>query len=200
MACERWSCPPPRLHHLHSGMLSRLVAALHRWAESGWAGAATGTWELLQSSVLPGPSSVVFAPLALADPPRAPRLAVWGLAGSVLGGCIAYLIGAHAFDELGRALLAALGVSDARIASSQVMFERYGWMLVFGSTISPLSTKLTCIAAGAFGLPFAQFIVALVVGRALRFGILVVLLRYAGERLAERLARHMPARPRQQLE
>jgi hypothetical protein len=37
-------------------MLSRLVAALHRWAESGWADAATGTWELLQRSVLPGPS------------------------------------------------------------------------------------------------------------------------------------------------
>jgi membrane protein YqaA with SNARE-associated domain len=183
-----------------STMLSRLVAALHRWAESGWAGAATLTWELLQSSVVPGPSGVVFAPLAVADPPRAPRLAVWGLAGSVLGGCIAYLIGAHAFDELGRTVLSAVGVSDARIASSQVMFERYGWMLVFASTISPLSTKLTCIAAGAFGLSFVQFILALVVGRALRFGILVVLLRYAGEWLEEWLARRMPARPREQTE
>ena len=181
-------------------MLSRLVAALHRWAESGWAGAATGTWELVQSAIMPGPSGVVFAPLAVADPPRAPRLAVWALAGSVLGGCIAYLIGAHAFDELGRPVLAAIGVSDARIASSQVLFERYGWMLVFASTISPLSTKLTCIAAGAFGLPFVQFIPALVVGRALRFGILVVLLRYAGEQLEEQLARRMPGRPREQVE
>jgi membrane protein YqaA with SNARE-associated domain len=175
-------------------MLSRLVDALHRWAESGWAGAATGTWELLQSSVVPGPSGVVFAPLAVADPPRAPRLAAWSLAGSVLGGCIAYLIGAHAFDELGRTMLAAVGVSDARIASSEALFDRYGWLLVFASTISPLSAKLTCIAAGAFGLPFVQFLPALAFGRALRFGILVVLLRYAGEQLAERLARRMPGR------
>lgn len=169
-------------------MLLRLVAALHRWAESGWANAATATWELLQSSVLPGPSGVVFAPLAVADPPRAPRLAVWGLAGAVAGGCIAYLIGAHAFDVLGRPLLSALGVGDARIAASEATFARHGWLLVFVSTISPLSTKLTCIAAGAFGLPIAQFFPVLLVGRAARFAVLTVLLRYAGERLLARLA------------
>jgi membrane protein YqaA with SNARE-associated domain len=178
-------------------MLQRLITALHRWAESGWAGAATATWELLQSSVVPGPSGVVFAPLAIADPPRAPRLAVWGTAGAVIGGCIAYLIGAHAFDELGRAMFSAMGVSDARIASSEAMFERHGWLLVFVSTISPLSTKLTCIAAGAVGLPLAQFIPALLVGRALRFGVLVVLLRFAGERLSQRLSRLTSARERE---
>jgi membrane protein YqaA with SNARE-associated domain len=170
-------------------MLPRFIAALHRWAESGWAGAATATWELLQSSIVPGPSGVVFAPLAVADPPRAPRLALWGIAGAVVGGCIAYLIGAHAFDELGRTILSTLGVSDARIASSEVLFERHGWLLVFASTISPLSTKLTCIAAGAFGLPFAEFLPALIIGRALRFGVLLLLLRYAGERLMARLSR-----------
>ncbi|HEU4722217.1 MAG TPA: VTT domain-containing protein [Gemmatimonadaceae bacterium] len=175
-------------------MLSRLIAALHRWAESGWAGAATATWELMQSSVVPGPSGVVFAPLAVADPPRAPRLALWGLAGSIAGGCIAYLIGAHAFDELGRTVLSAVGVSDARIVSSEKLFERHGWLLVFASTISPLSTKLTCIAAGAFGLPVVQFLPALLVGRALRFGILMILLRTAGDRLAERLARQPSGR------
>src|SRR5215203_2934057 len=107
-------------------MLSRVIAALHRWAESGWAGAATATWELLQGSVFPGPSGVVFAPLAVTDPPRAPRLALWGTAGAVVGGCIAYLIGAHAFDEIGRAMFSAMGVSEARIASSEAMFERHG--------------------------------------------------------------------------
>ena len=170
-------------------MLLRLIAALHRWAESGWAGAATATWELFQSSILPGPSGVVFAPLAIADPPRAPRLAVWGLAGAIAGGCIAYLIGAHAFDALGRPMLSALGIGEARIAASEVAFARHGWWLVFLSTITPLSTKLTCVAAGAFGLPVIQFLPALLVGRALRFGVLTVLLRFAGERLADRVSR-----------
>ena len=170
-------------------MLSRVIRALHRWAESGWSGTATATWELLQGSVVPGPSGAVFAPLAVADPPEAPRLAIWGTVGSIIGGCIAYLIGVTAFDGFGHTILSMLGVSQATLASSQAMFERHGWLLVFTSTISPLSTKIVSIAAGGFGLPFMSFFPALVVGRAIRFAVLTVLLRFAGERLQRRLAR-----------
>lgn len=168
-------------------MLSRLYAALHRWAESGWAGTATAAWEVLQSSVVPGPSGAVFAPLVVADPGRGPRLAAWATVGAITGGCIAYLIGAEAFDTVGHAVLSTLGVSEATLASSAGMFSRHGWMLVFISTISPLSTKLTCIAAGAFALPLPQFLPALVAGRAIRFAVLTLLLRFAGERIESRL-------------
>ncbi len=170
-------------------MLARLIAALHRWAESGWAGVATATWEVLQSSFVPGPSGAVFAPLVVADPARAPRLACWAVAGAVAGGCVAYLIGAQAFEGIGRPVLSALGVTEATLDSSAGLFERHGWLLVFVATISPLSTKLTCIAAGAFGLPIPQFLPALVVGRLVRFTALAVLLRFAGERLQARLLR-----------
>src|SRR5689334_6811378 len=169
-------------------MLSRVIAALHRWAESGWAGTATATWEVLQSSVVPGPSGAVFAPLAVADPDRAPRLACWGAVGAIAGGCIAYLIGSQAFDGFGRDALSALGVNAARLASTEAMFERHGWLIVFVATISPLSTKVVSIAAGAFGLPFVEFIPALAIGRVLRFAVLTVLLRFAGERLERRLS------------
>jgi len=175
-------------------MLSRVIAALHRWAESGWAGAATATWELLQGSVFPGPSGVVFAPLAVTDPPRAPRLALWGTAGAVIGGCLAYLIGAYAFEEVGRPVLSLLGMSASTLASSERMFDRHGWLIVFVSTISPLSTKLTCIAAGAFGVTFPMFLPALVVGRALRFAVLTVVLRFAGERMLPRLMKRIGKR------
>ena len=170
-------------------MLARLIGALHRWAESGWAGTATATWEVLQGSAVPGPSGAVFAPLAVADPERAPRLACWAVAGAVAGGCLAYLIGAQAFEGVGRPILSALGVTEATLVSSAGMFERHGWLLVFVATISPLSTKLTCIAAGAFGLPIPQFLPALAVGRAIRFTVLTLLLRFAGARLRSRLLR-----------
>jgi membrane protein YqaA with SNARE-associated domain len=166
-----------------------MIAALHRWAESGWSGTATATWEVLQGSVMPGPSGAVFAPLAVADPPRAPRLAAWGALGSIVGGCIAYLIGVTAFDGFGHTVLTMLGVSPATLASSDAMFERHGWLLVFTATISPLSTKIVCIAAGGFGLPFLTFFPALLVGRLIRFAALTVILRFAGERLQRRLVR-----------
>ena len=170
-------------------MISRVIGALHRWAESGWSGVATATWEVLQGSVVPGPSGAVFAPLAVADPPRAPRLAAWGALGSIAGGCIAYVIGVTAFEGLGQTILSMLGVSQATLASSEAMFERHGWLLVFTSTISPLSTKIVSIVAGGLGLPFTTFLPALVIGRIIRFAALTVILRFAGERLAQRLAR-----------
>jgi len=86
-------------------------------------------------------------------------------------------------------VLSMIGVSHATLVRSEAMFDRHGWLLVFTATISPLSTKLVCIAAGGFGLPFTTFLPALVVGRALRFATLTVLLRFAGERLERRLAR-----------
>lgn len=169
------------------GRLFRIITALHRWAESGWAGFATATWEILQSSVLPGPSGAVFAPLAVADPEVAPRLAVWGAAGAIAGGCIAYVIGLEAYEGVGRPILAALGVSPTRLASSAAAFGRHGWVIVFVSTISPLSTKLTCIAAGAFGLPLAEFLPALILGRVIRFAALTLILRLVGEKIEARM-------------
>ena len=109
-------------------MLRRVIAALHRWAESGWAGTATATWEILQSSVVPGPSGAVFAPLAIADPERAPRLAVWATAGAIIGGCIAYLIGAQAFEGLGRSLINDFLPPQAQ-ANMQEKIEMYEWSL-----------------------------------------------------------------------
>jgi len=90
-------------------------------------------------------------------------------------------------------MLSALGIGEAKIAASEVAFARHGWWLVFVSTISPLSTKLTCVAAGAFGLPVVQFLPALLIGRAIRFAVLTVLLRFAGDELAERLSRRTSA-------
>lgn len=167
--------------------LARSLSAMHVWAESGWSGSATATWEFLQSSIVPGPSGAVFVPLSLADPECAPRLARWATVGAVLGGFVAYAIGAHAFDSVGQPLLELLRVSPETLASSQELFRRHGWMLVALSAVSPLSAKLTCIAAGAFAVPVPQFVAAITLGRAARFAVLALVLRYAGERLRARL-------------
>ena len=175
-------------------ILARLVARLHAWAESGWSGTATATYELMQSSVMPGPSGLVFVPLSVSDPRRVFRLMLWALLGAVAGGTIAYLIGVYAFDTVGMGVLDLLGVRQQTVNRSQALFERRGWMIVLLSTVSPLSTKLTCIAAGAFGVPAPQFALALVAGRAARFAFVAFLCRYAGARLLDRMARKGLAR------
>ena len=176
------------LKRLRRGFV-HLLAVFHRWAESGWAGSAVGTWALLQGSVVPGPSDALLVPLGLSDPRRVFRLAAWAVVGATLGGLVAYAIGLFAFDDIGRPLLGLVGVSEASLEKSRGMFERRGWMLVALSAISPLSTKVVCLAAGSFGVPPWQFAAGLLSGRAARFLGLATVIRFAGERLTGWLER-----------
>lgn len=171
--------------------LVSLVARLHRWAESGSAGSAVCTWNCLQGSVVPGPSEALLLPLGLADPPRALRLAAWAALGATVGGLAAYAIGAFAFDSIGAPLVGLFGVGPERWARLEGLFVRHGALLVLLSTLSPLSTKFVCIGAGTFGVPFAPFVLALAAGRAGRFAVVGLVLRYAGDRLLARLERKL---------
>ena len=171
--------------------LVALIARLHRWAESGSAGSAVCTWSCLQGSVVPGPSEALYLPLGLADPRRALRLAAWAAFGAIAGGLIAYAIGAFAFDSIGRPLIGLFGVGPARWAQLEGLFHRHGAMLVLLSTVSPLSTKLVCIGAGAFGVPFWPYVLALALGRVGRFAVLGLVVRFAGDRLVARLEKRL---------
>jgi len=172
-----------------------LYDRLHLWAESGWAGPATAAWCFLQGSVVPGPSDALFVPLGLSEPRRAFRLAAWATAGAVLGGFVAYGLGRVAFDALVRPALAAVSVGPEDWFRLQRLFDEHGPWLIALSSISPFSTKLMCIAAGAFRLSFAECALALFLGRGVRFATIAIVLRYAGDRLAERFGLRRNARP-----
>ncbi len=190
--------PAPSLEHrdvsapgrLRRGLVA-LLARLHRWAESGHAGSAVCTWNALQGSVVPGPSEALLLPLGIADPKRAPHLALMAAIGAVAGGLIAYAIGVYAFDTIGWPLVSFFGMSAERWASLEGLFLRRGALLVLLSTMSPLSTKLVCIGGGAFGVPFLPFLGALAVGRAGRFAVIGLVVRFAGDRLLARLERRL---------
>ena len=158
-----------------------LYAALHRWGESGWSGSAVGGWGVLQGSVVPGPSDALLIPLGLADPRRALVLAAWATAGATIGGLIAYAIGAQLLSGVDNSLVAWLGISAEGWENRRAQFEDRGWILVALSTISPLSTKVVCLGAGAFGIPFGEFFFALLFGRGARFLAVGLMLRYAGK-------------------
>ena len=166
---------------LSSGAV-RLLAQLHRLAEAGWAATAVGAWAFLQASIVPGPVDGVLVPLGLADPHRAWRFAWSALVGSTLGALVAYTIGALAFESVGRALLGWLDVAGVEIGQVGAMFKEKGLWLVLFSTVTPLSGKLVAIAAGAFDIPLLPFLGTIVIGRAVRYGVIAAVVRYFGER------------------
>lgn len=175
--------------------LSALWAAVERFAHARGAVPGTFLWNLSQGSVVPGPSELLMVPLAIADPPRTTVLAMAAWTGSVIGGCVAYGLGALAFEPVAKPVLMILGVNDAMIAQVTELMAAYGWLFIMGSTLTPISAKVIMITAGATGLPFPGFVVALAAGRLLRLTIIVALLRASAgplHRLRERLL-HRPA-------
>ena len=183
---QQASLPPPRSTPLRGlrGRACRVLAKLHQWAESGWAGPATAGWTYAQGAVLPGPADALLVPFGLADPRRVYSLALWALAGSTLGGITAYLAGAFAFQEVVAPVLGLVGIDPRELASFRTMFARHGWMLVVFSSVSPFPSKLVSVSAGAFGIPFPVFALALGLGRAARFFTIAVLIHLAGEHIA----------------
>ncbi|MDZ7629991.1 MAG: VTT domain-containing protein [Gemmatimonadaceae bacterium] len=172
---------------------SSLWAVIERAAHARGAVPATFLWNLGQGSVVPGPAELLLLPLGLADPAKAWPLALAATTGSVLGGCIAYGLGAVAFASVGQPLLSMLGVSDAMLTRGMALMVEYGWLFIVGSTLTPISAKAVSIGAGAVGMPFPIFVSALTVGRVLRFSIDAVLIR-ASAGLLHRLRQRVFAR------
>ncbi len=171
------------------GGVFRLVARLHRWAESGWAGPAAGTWGVMQGSVVPGPLEALLLPLGLADPPRAFHLGAWSAAGSTIGAALGYAVGAFFFGTLG-GLLPYVGIDPASVEGLRDRFTDGGTLFLLAAGTLPLIPgKLVWIAAGIAGYPFIPFIAAAGVARTLRFAASAALIHFGGERMIARLER-----------
>ena len=181
---------PQRANRLRRRLL-HVVAVLHRWAESGRARTAVVTWAVLQGSVVLGPADALLVPLGLADPRKVWSLAACAAAGSTVGGMIAYWIGALAFDEIGAPLLHLFGVGQQQLASSRTLFQERGWMVVLLSPVSPIPVKVVSMAAGAFGMPFTQFLLTHLGVRTARCLAVATLLRLAGGRIVGWIERRL---------
>lgn len=180
---------PERRNRQPGGRLRRvsiaLLARLHRWAESGWSGPAVATWGVLQGSVFPGPLESLILPLGIADPPRVWRLAAWATVGAVIGAFAAYLIGALAFEGVGRPLLALMGVGANDVTAARAAFARSGATYVFLAALAPIVPgKVVWVLSGALGMAAPTFVVAVFAGRALRFLISAALIRGLGVRIS----------------
>jgi membrane protein YqaA with SNARE-associated domain len=172
-----------------SGGAVRVLVALHRVAEAGWATTAVGVWGFLQASVVPGPVDGVLVPLGLADPRRAWRFAWSALVGCALGALVAYAIGAVAFESIGRPILDWLDVSAREMENARAMFKQKGLWIVLLSTVTPLSTKLVSIGAGAFGIPVLPFVATIAAGRAVRYATVAFVVRYFGDHVERYVVR-----------
>lgn len=151
-----------------------LALAAHRHALRSLAIVA-----FIESSVFPVPPHLMLAPMVLARPERAWRIAGVCTLASVLGGLFGYAIGYFLFDVAGEPIIAAYGFED-QFARFRESYNEWGaWIVaMFGAT--PFPYKVITIASGVTHLNILTFTVASVASRGFTFFLIAALLKYFG--------------------
>jgi membrane protein YqaA with SNARE-associated domain len=166
-------------------LFSRLYARVMQWVRHPHA-----TWYLAglsfaESSFFPIPPDVMLAPMALAKPDKAWRLALITTVASLLGGILGYFIGMFAFDLL-QPWIVSIGY-EHKFELVKVWFAEWGFWAVFIAGFSPIPYKVFTISAGVASMAFLPFVIASLIGRGARFFLVASLMRWGGERMERAL-------------
>ncbi len=140
-----------------------------------------------ESSFFPVPPDVMLAPMSMARPARALRLALLTTLASVAGGMAGYLIGWLAFDLI-EPLLHQWGYWDHYLKARE-WFDAWGFWAILVAGFSPIPYKVFTITAGVIGMPFLPFVIASFIGRGSRFFLVALLMAWGGEAMEHRLRR-----------
>ncbi|MDR1476797.1 MAG: VTT domain-containing protein [Rickettsiales bacterium] len=163
------------------------VIKLSKTRYAMWALAFVSFWE---TTVFPLPTEVIMIPMILARPSRALFISTFALAVNILGGAAGYAIGAFLFDSVGARIIEFFHYTDA-FARFAELYHEWGWEIVLAGAFTPLPYKVITIASGFVKMDFAAFVLASLVGRALRYYLIAWLLWKYGDRAREYIERHL---------
>ena len=163
-------------------IFSALYQRVMQWSRHPHAPWYLGGLSFAESSFFPIPPDVMLAPMALARPERAWRLALITTLASVAGGLAGYAIGHFAF-ELVQPWLAEQPRYAKAYEQAVDWFERYGFWAVFVAGFSPIPYKVFTIAGGVMSMALLPFTLASLIGRGSRFYLVAGLMRFGGARM-----------------
>ena len=157
---------------------------LYNWVLH-WANTPYGTWALFilafaESSFFPIPPDPLLIALAVARPRKALTFALVCSIGSVLGGCVGYLIGWQFMAAIGDRIVSLYGLSE-KVAYIEALYKQYDAWAVGIAGFTPIPYKVFTIAAGAFKINFPVFVLASLISRSARFFLVGGLIRLYGE-------------------
>jgi membrane protein YqaA with SNARE-associated domain len=156
-----------------------LKLARHPQAERYLAGVSVA-----ESSFFPIPVDVMLAPMVLAAPQRAWRLATITTLMSVLGGMIGYVIGRFIFDSYGDQILTFFDAHETFEIIRQ-SYHKHGLFIILLAGFTPIPYKVFTIASGVMSIAFLPFVLLSLVGRGARFFLVAGLIKLGGDQLED---------------
>jgi membrane protein YqaA with SNARE-associated domain len=149
-------------------MLKNIYNWVLSWADSPYGGIALFLIAFCESSFFPIPPDILLIALAIGASQKALKYALICSVGSLLGGCLGYIIGWQFMDVLGAKIISVYGLTDY-ISVIRQKFELYNAWIVFSAGFTPIPYKVFTIAAGFFKVNFPVFFIASAVSRSARF-------------------------------
>jgi membrane protein YqaA with SNARE-associated domain len=138
----------------------------------------------IESSFFPIPPDILLAPMVLARPERAWRLAGIATISSVIGGFLGYAIGYFLFEAVGQPILQFYGVVD-KYEELRHTFDQWGAWIIIAKGMTPIPYKFLTITSGALHFDLAIFALASVISRGVRFYLVAALLWKFGPPIRE---------------
>lgn len=162
---------------IFAGLYNRVM----RWAAHPHAERYLVGVSIIESIFFPVPTALMVAPMAVAKPENAVRIAIIASVTSVLGGVIGYYLGYFAIGAI-EPILHDVGYWD-KYLTAQRWFEEWGFWAVVVAGFSPIPFKLFTISAGALSMALLPFVLAAMVGRSAHFFLVSLLMAWAGPKM-----------------
>lgn len=159
-----------------------IYTKLLTWAKHKHAERYLAVISFAESSFFPIPVDVLLAPMVLASPIKAWRLATITTVMSVIGGLAGYLIGATLFESYGAQILDYFNAHES-FASVQASYIKHGMMIVLLAGFTPIPYKIFTIASGVIGIAVLPFLTMSLLSRGARFFIVAGLIKFGGDEL-----------------
>jgi len=161
-----------------------------RWAEHKFAPRILAILTFAESVFFPIPPDVLLAPMVLAKPEKAWRLATITTIASVIGGVVGYTLGYLMFEPWIEPLIIEFGY-QARFDKIMQWFSEWGVWIVFIAGFSPIPYKLFTVSAGFLQMAFLPFLLVSAIGRGMRFFLVAGLIKWGGSAMEKKIRQYI---------
>ena len=120
--------------------------------------------------------------MALVRPKQVWSLALICTIASALGAALGYVIGYELWNLIGARVVEFYGYTEG-FASYQRLVEDWGVWFIIAKALTPIPFKIMAIAAGVAAMNPVTFMIAAIVGRALHFAMVALLVVLWGKKL-----------------
>ena len=127
------------------------------------------------------PPEVFMTPPIIANKRRAVPITIATALGSIVGGAIAYMIGAWLWDSVGMWLINTFSNPELIETAIKPMFSKYGILIIVLTAVTPIPYKLLALWLGFIGYPIWIFLGVSAIFRTGRFVTVAVLLYFFQE-------------------